>query len=174
MSIITYNGLSPTIHPTAFVAEGVQLIGDVRLAKDASVWYNSVLRGDINVVEVGERTNIQDCSVLHVTSEFPVRIGSDVTVGSTTSWRHRAIVHGCTVGDCCLIGMGSVILDNAKIGSNSLVAAGAVVLENFVVPEGMLAAGIPAKIIRPLTEEEKEQSRESALHYVEYARRYRS
>jgi carbonic anhydrase/acetyltransferase-like protein (isoleucine patch superfamily) len=168
MSIIAYKGLSPTLHPTAFVAEGVQLIGDVRLAKDASVWYNSVLRGDINVVEVGERTNIQDSSVLHVTSEFPVRIGSEVTVG------HRAIVHGCAVGDCCLIGMGSVILDNAKIGSNSLVAAGAVVLENFVVPEGMLAAGVPAKIIRPLTEEEKEQIRESALHYVEYARGYRS
>lgn len=168
MAIISYAGRSPTIHPSAFIAEGVQLIGDVRLAKDSSVWYNSVLRGDINLVEVGERTNIQDCSVLHVTNEFPCRIGSDVTVG------HRAIVHGCSIGDSCLIGMGSVILDNAKVGSHSLVAAGAVVLQNFVVPEGMLVAGVPAKIIRPLTDNEKEQIKKSALHYVEYARGYLS
>jgi carbonic anhydrase/acetyltransferase-like protein (isoleucine patch superfamily) len=166
--VISYKGASPTLHPTSFIAEGVQLIGDVRIATEASVWFNSVLRGDINRIEIGERTNIQDCSVLHVTNEFPCIVGHDVTVG------HRAIVHGCTVGDCCLIGMGSVILDNAKIGSHALVAAGAVVLQNFVVPEGMLVAGVPAKIIRPLTEEEKQGILESAQHYVEYARGYRS
>ena len=168
MSIIEYNGHSPKVDPSVFVADGVQLIGDVRVAKDASIWFNSVLRGDINSVEVGERTNIQDGSVLHVTNEFPLRIGSDVTVG------HRAIVHGCTVGDCCLIGMGSVLLDNVTIGSQSLVAAGALVLQNFVVPEGMLVAGIPAKIIRLLTEKEKGLIKESAQHYVEYARGYNS
>lgn len=146
------------------MAEGVQLVGDVWLAQDSSVWFNSVLRGDINYVEVGERTNIQDGSVLHVTSEFACRIGSDVTVG------HRAIVHACTVGDCCLIGMGSIILDNARIGSGSLVAAGAVVLQDFVVPEGVLVAGVPAKVIRPLTDAEKESIKESARHYVQYAK----
>ncbi len=164
MARVEYNGLLPTVDTSVFVADGVHLIGDVRLAKDANVWFNSVLRGDINCIEVGERTNIQDCSVLHVTHEFPVRIGSDVTVG------HRAIIHGCTVGDSSLIGMGAVILDNAKIGSHALVAAGAVVLQNFIVPDGMLAAGVPAKIIRPLTDEEQLQIKESALHYVEYAR----
>jgi carbonic anhydrase/acetyltransferase-like protein (isoleucine patch superfamily) len=154
------------IHPSAFIADGVHLIGDVRIAEDASVWFNSVLRGDINRIEIGERTNIQDCSVLHVTNELPCIVGNDVTVG------HRAIVHGCTVGDCCLIGMGSIVLDNAKIGSHSLVAAGAVVLQNSVVPEGMLVAGVPAKIIRPLTDEEKQAMLESAHRYVAYARRF--
>ncbi len=167
-AIISYNGVSPSIHPSAFVAEGVQLIGNVRLAQDSSVWFNAVVRGDINRIEIGQRTNIQDCSVLHVTHEFPVTIGSDVTVG------HRAIVHGCSIGDCCLIGMGAVILDNARIEPFSLVAAGAVVLQDFVVPAGMLAAGVPARIIRPLSEEEKQQIKESAQHYVQYARGYRS
>jgi carbonic anhydrase/acetyltransferase-like protein (isoleucine patch superfamily) len=166
-AIISYNGVAPSIHPSAFIAEGVQLIGNVRLAQDSSVWFNSVVRGDINRIEIGERTNIQDCSVLHVTHECPVTIGNDVTVG------HRAIVHGCSIGDCCLIGMGAVILDNARIEPFSLVAAGAVVLQNFVVPAGMLAAGVPAKIIRPLSEEEKQQIKESAQHYVQYARGYR-
>jgi carbonic anhydrase/acetyltransferase-like protein (isoleucine patch superfamily) len=166
MPVISYKGASPLFHPSAFIAEGVQLIGDVRIAKDASVWFNSVLRGDINRVEIGERTNIQDGSVLHVTSEFPCIVGHDVTIG------HRAIVHGCTVGDCCLVGMGSVILDNATIGSQSVVAAGAVVLQNFVVPEGVLVAGVPAKIVRPLTDDEKRQIKESARHYVEYAKAY--
>lgn len=168
MNLIKYKGLVPTVDPTAFIAAGVHLIGDVRLAKDSSVWYNSVLRGDINRIEIGERTNIQDCTVIHVTEELPVRIGSDVTVG------HRAIIHGCTIGDCSLIGMGSVILDKATIGSYALIAAGAVVLQGFVVPDGMLAAGVPAKIIRPLTDEEKVQLKQSAEHYVAYARGYRS
>lgn len=167
MSLSSYRNNSPAVHPTAFIAAGVHLIGDVRIAADASVWFNSVLRGDINRIEVGERTNIQDGSVLHVTGELPCIIGNDVTVG------HRAIVHACRVGDCCLIGMGSVILDNAAIGARSLVAAGAVVRQNFVVPEGMLVAGVPAKIVRPLTEEEKQGILESAQRYVEYARGYR-
>ncbi|MBI5472098.1 MAG: gamma carbonic anhydrase family protein [Ignavibacteriae bacterium] len=166
MPLITYNGALPSVDPSVFVADGVHLIGDVHLAKDVSIWFNSVLRGDINRIDVGERTNIQDCTVIHVTHELAVRIGSDVTVG------HRAIIHGCTIGDCSLIGMGAVILDNATVGSAALVAAGAVVLQNFVVPDGMLAAGVPAKIIRPLTDDEKRQIKESAFHYAEYARGY--
>ncbi len=163
-SIRPFKGKKPDIHPSVFVADGVHIIGDVRIGSDSSVWYNSVLRGDINSVIIGERTNIQDCTVLHVTGELAVRIGSDVTVG------HRAIVHGCTVGDHCLIGMGAVVLDNATIGAESLVAAGAVVLQNAVVPDGMLVAGVPAKVIRPLTTEEKEHIKASALNYVQYAR----
>lgn len=163
-SIRPFKGKSPDLHPSAFIADGVQIVGDVRIGSDSSVWYNSVLRGDINSVIIGERTNIQDCSVLHVTAELPVRIGSDVTVG------HRAIVHGCTVGDCCLIGMGAVILDNASIGPESLVAAGAVVLQNAVIPGGVLVAGVPAKVIRPLTSDEIENIKASARNYVQYAR----
>jgi carbonic anhydrase/acetyltransferase-like protein (isoleucine patch superfamily) len=167
MRLITHHNVSPTLHPSAFVADGATIIGEVTLAAEASVWFNAVLRGDINSIHIGERTNIQDCSVLHVTSELPVVIGSDVTVG------HRAIVHGCHVGDGSLIGMGAIILDHARIGRQALVAAGAVVLEGFVVPEGMLAAGVPARILRPLTDVEKEGLLDSARHYVQYARDFR-
>lgn len=167
MALIVHHGISPTLHPSVFVADGAHLIGDVRLARDVSIWFNAVLRADINLIEIGERTNIQDGAVLHVTHEYPVRIGRDVTVG------HRAIVHGCTIGDCCLIGMGSVILDNAQVGSYSLVAAGAVVREGFVVPEGVLVAGVPARVVRALTDDERRAIAESALHYVEYAKGYR-
>ena len=168
MSIITHEGITPRIHASAFVAEGVDIIGNVELGRDASVWFNSVLRGDINSIHIGDRTNIQDGSILHVTSELAVHIGNDVTVG------HRAIVHGCRVDDGSLIGMGSVILDSALIGKHALVAAGAVVLEGFVVPDGMLAAGVPARVLRPLTEKEKLSLLESAEHYVWYAQNFRN
>jgi carbonic anhydrase/acetyltransferase-like protein (isoleucine patch superfamily) len=168
MSIITHEGIAPRIHASAFVAEGAHIIGNVELGENASVWFNSVLRGDINSIHIGDRTNIQDGSILHVTSELAVHVGNDVTVG------HRAIVHGCRVEDGSLIGMGSVILDRARIGKQALVAAGAVVLEGFVVPDGMLAAGVPAKILRPLTEKEKLSLLESAEHYVKYAQSFRS
>jgi len=160
-------GLVPSVHPTVFVADGAFVIGDVLIGKDASIWYNAVLRGDINRISIGERTNIQDGCILHVTQECQVKIGSDVTVG------HRAIVHGCTIDDSSLIGMGSVILDHAHIGPNALVAAGAVVRERFIVPEGSLAAGVPAKVVRKLTDEEKNRISESARHYVEYAKNFR-
>lgn len=168
MSIITHEGIAPRIHASAFVAEGAHIIGNVELGENASVWFNSVLRGDINSIHIGDRTNIQDGSILHVTSELAVHVGNDVTVG------HRAIVHGCRVEDGSLIGMGSVILDRARIGKQALVAAGAVVLEGFVVPDGMLAAGVPAKILRPLTGKEKLSLLESAEHYVKYAQSFRS
>ncbi len=132
-----------------------------------SIWFNCVLRGDINGIYVGERTNIQDGCILHVTHELPVYVGHDVTVG------HRAIVHGCRVEDGSLIGMGAVVLDRARVGRQALVAAGAVVREGFEVPDGMLAAGVPAKVVRPLTEEEKSGILESARNYVEYAEHFR-
>jgi carbonic anhydrase/acetyltransferase-like protein (isoleucine patch superfamily) len=163
MGIIAHGGFSPRIHPSAFIAEGAHIIGNVEIAKDASIWFNSILRGDINSIYIGERSNIQDGSIFHVTSELPVYIGNDVTVG------HGAIVHGCRVEDGSLIGMGAVVLDRAHIGKQALVAAGAVVREGFVVPDGMLAGGVPAKVLRALTEEEKKLLLESAAHYVTYA-----
>ncbi len=168
MAIQAFQDYRPAIDPSVFVAEGVWIIGQVEIGKESSVWFNAVLRGDINKIQIGDRTNIQDGSIMHVTHEHPVRVGSDVTIG------HRAIVHGATIDNCCLIGMGATILDNARVGSYSLVAAGAVVRESFVVPEGMLAAGVPAKIVRPLTQTEKERLFQSAQGYVEYARRFRT
>jgi gamma-carbonic anhydrase len=163
MGIITHAGISPRIHPSAFVAEGAQIIGDVEIAQGASIWFNCVLRGDINSIFIGERSNVQDGAIFHVTEELRVHVGNDVTIG------HGAIVHGCRVEDGSLIGMGAVVLDRARIGKQALVAAGAVVREGFVVPDGMLVGGVPAKILRALTEEEKKKLLESAAHYIEYA-----
>lgn len=168
MGIVTYQGITPTIDPTVFIADGVHIIGDVVIGRDSSVWYNTVIRGDVNFIRIGERTNIQDNTVVHVTNrKFPTHIGSNVTVG------HSAVIHACTINDYSLIGMGAVILDDAKIGPFALVAAGAVVPMGMVVPEGVLAAGVPAKIIRPLTEDEKAFLRQSAQNYVDYVATYR-
>jgi carbonic anhydrase/acetyltransferase-like protein (isoleucine patch superfamily) len=165
---ITHAGNTPTVHPSAFVAEGAYVIGRVEIARDASVWFGAVLRGDINSIQVGERSNIQDGCIFHVTNELPVYVGNDVTVG------HGAIVHGCRIGDGSLIGMGAIVLDRAQVGRQALVAAGAVVKEGFVVPDGMLVGGVPARVLRPLSEEEKSALLESADHYVKYAESYRS
>jgi carbonic anhydrase/acetyltransferase-like protein (isoleucine patch superfamily) len=167
MTIIPFQDHSPKLHPSVYIAEGVRLIGDIELAEDSSVWFNSVLRADINRIRVGERTNIQDASILHVTEDHACIVGNDVTVG------HRAIIHAATVEDFCLIGMGSVVLDNARIGRYSLVAAGAVVVPGFVVPEGSLVAGVPARIVRQLNETEREVIRNSALNYVKYAKGFK-
>jgi len=163
VGIVVHHGVAPAVHPTAFIAEGAWLIGDVVLGEEASVWYNAVLRGDINAIRVGRRTNIQDGCVLHVTARLPVEIGEEVTVG------HMAMVHGCRIGRGSLIGMNAVVLDNAEVGEGSLVAAGAVVKENFVVPAGTLAAGVPAKVVRELTAEERKAILQSAANYVAYA-----
>jgi len=168
MNPIAYRGIAPRLHASVFVAEGAKVIGDVEIGEDSSVWFNAVVRGDVNTVRIGARTNIQDNAVLHVTGGTgPLNIGSDVTIG------HSAVVHGCRLENACLIGMGAVILDGAKIGREALVAAGSLVLEGFEVPEGMLAAGVPAKVKRALTGDERRSLRESALHYVQYANAYR-
>lgn len=168
MAIVPYKGIRPTIPPSVFLAEGVHIIGDVVLGEECSVWFNAVIRGDVNTVRIGDGTNVQDGCVLHVTNmTHPLVIGREVTIG------HGAIVHGATVEDACLIGMGARVLDGSRIGTESLVAAGSVVLEGFQVPPGMLVAGVPAKVRRPLTAEERKRIRDSALHYREYARAYR-
>jgi carbonic anhydrase/acetyltransferase-like protein (isoleucine patch superfamily) len=166
--IHSYRGVTPNVHSSVFVVASAQIIGDVVIGKDSSVWYNAVIRGDVNSIRIGERTNVQDCCVLHVRhKEFPLLIGSNVTLG------HGAIVHACTIHDYCLIGMGAIILDNAIINSYTLVAAGAVVLSGMNVPEGVLVAGVPAKVVRPLTVQERRMLEESAANYVEYATTYR-
>jgi gamma-carbonic anhydrase len=168
MSIIPYRGVMPEIHPSVFMAEGSHVIGDVVIGKDSSVWFNAVIRGDVNYIRIGERTNIQDGSVLHVTHErYPLIIGSNVTIG------HAAVVHAATVYDFCLIGMGAIVLDNARVGPYSLIAAGAVVVGNSVIPEGMLAAGVPAKVVRPLTGDERQSLVQYAQNYVDYVATYR-
>jgi carbonic anhydrase/acetyltransferase-like protein (isoleucine patch superfamily) len=158
----------PQLHPSVFVAEGAKIIGDVKIEENSSVWFNAVIRGDVHYIRIGHRTNIQDNSVLHVTSKIaPLNIGSDVTIG------HSAVLHGCTIEERCLIGIGAIVLDGAYIHRNSMVAAGSLVLEGFDVQEGMLAAGIPAKIKRPLTEEEKQFLSQSAANYMQYVQNYR-
>lgn len=169
MSIISYQGISPKLHSSVFVAEGAQIIGDVVIEKDSSVWFNTVIRGDVNFIRIGERTNIQDNTVIHVTNKkFPTFIGSNVTVG------HSAVIHACTIYDYCLIGMGAIVLDDAKVGPYALVAAGAVVTMGAVIPEGTLVAGIPAKVIRKLTDDELGFLKQSAQNYVDYVGTYRT
>jgi carbonic anhydrase/acetyltransferase-like protein (isoleucine patch superfamily) len=166
--IISYRGIEPRIHPTVFIAEGAQIIGDVEIGAESSVWFNTVIRGDVHYIRIGERTNIQDNCVLHVTHDtYPLVIGSDVTVG------HGAILHAATIKDRCLIGMGAKVLDDATVGPYAFVAAGSLVLEHFEVPEGALVAGVPARIKRMLSDEERQQIVQSAQNYVGYVKTYR-
>jgi carbonic anhydrase/acetyltransferase-like protein (isoleucine patch superfamily) len=155
----------PVIHENASVAPGAVVVGDAHLADGANVWYGAVIRADLEPVEIGERTNIQDNCVVHVSSGFPVKLGDDVTVG------HGAIVHGCTVGSGTLVGMGSIIMDGAVVGSGCIVAAGALVVGGTVVPDGSLVMGSPAKVKRPTTEAEREANLRTAAKYAAEAQR---
>lgn len=160
---------SPQINPTVFLAEGSRVYGDVHIGKDSSIWFNTVIRGDVNYIRIGERTNIQDLSLVHVSYEtFPTIIGDDVTVG------HSAIIHACKIGNCTLIGMGSTVLDGAEIGDFVLLGAGSLVTQNTKMPSGVKAFGRPAKVVAELTEEERKMLKLSALHYVNLSRSYLS
>ena len=161
-SVLSIAGLTPQIDGSAFLATGARVIGDVRLGPDSSVWYNAVLRGDSASITVGVGSNLQDNVSVHVDADSPVVIGENVSVG------HNAVVHGCTVEDGCLIGMGSVILSGAVIGAGSLVAGGALVLGGTIVPPGSMVAGVPAKVRRELTDEEKRGIRRNAEVYREH------
>lgn len=158
----------PTIHPTAFIAPTAAVMGDVTLEDEASVWYHAVLRGDMAPIRIGAQTNIQDGTIVHVDEGVPCTVGRRVGVG------HRAILHGCTVEDDCLIGMGSILLNNVRIGAGSVVAAGAVVPEGMEVPPGSLVMGVPGRIVRPVDEALTRRIAGTWVHYVEQARAHRA
>ena len=166
MPIYSLPGKKPAISSSAWVAPNATVIGDVHLAAGASVWWNATLRGDNDPIHIGENSNIQDGSVLHTDEGVPMHIGRGVTVG------HLVMLHGCTVGDNCLIGIGSVILNRAEIGANSIVGANSLVPEGKVYPERSLILGSPAKVVRQLTDEEVARLQHSAAHYVKNAQRY--
>ena len=158
---------SELIDPSVFVAPGADIVGQVTIGADSSVWFGSILRGDTDRIVVGPRTNLQDGCVVHVDAGSPALIGGGVTVA------HRAVVHGCVVEDDVLIGMGAIILSGARIGRESIVGAGALVTGGTVVPPRSLVLGLPGRVVRQITEEELETIRDTARRYAEYARQYR-
>ncbi|MFT7552978.1 MAG: carbonic anhydrase/acetyltransferase-like protein (isoleucine patch superfamily) [Rhodothermales bacterium] len=161
-------GLSPTVPESAFIAPSADVIGDVILGESCSVWFNATIRGDVNWIRIGARTNVQDNAVVHVTHKTsPTRIGEDVTIG------HSAIVHGCTIGDRVLVGIGSVILDHAEIGEDSLIGAKAMVTGGIKIPARSLVLGSPARVVRELTDAEVAKVAYYAANYVRYARLFR-
>jgi carbonic anhydrase/acetyltransferase-like protein (isoleucine patch superfamily) len=165
--ILSFKGVRPTIATDAFIAQNAVVIGDVFVGAQSSIWYGCVLRGDVERIRVGERTNIQDGTIVHVTGKrFSCLIGSDVTVG------HAAILHGCTLEDQSFVGMGATVMDSAVVESGGMVAAGALVTPGKVVKKGELWAGSPAKFLRPLTDAERANFLVSAAHYAELARDY--
>tara|TARA_R110002167_G_scaffold8799_2_gene40254 strand:- start:666 stop:1190 length:525 start_codon:yes stop_codon:yes gene_type:complete len=157
---------SPSLHDNNFIAPNATLIGDVVLGEHVSIWFNVVIRADMATVKIGENTNIQDGSILHVDTGFPMTIGRDVTVG------HKVMLHGCTIGDNTLVGMNAVVLNGANIGKNCLIGANSLVTENMQVPDGHLVLGSPAKIIKALDDSTREMFTQSAKHYVENGQRY--
>ncbi len=167
--IVSINGKQPNIAPDVYIAPGAVVIGDVEIGVGASVWFNAVIRGDVERVRIGAGTNIQDNATVHVTSAaWPTTLGTGVTVG------HAAVIHGGTVGDHSLIGIGAIVLDGVVVGSECLVGAGALLPPGMQVPARSCVLGSPAKVVRPLRAEELERLRQSARNYVEYARAYRT
>ena len=166
--ILPFRGIFPTIHPSAFIAPGAVVIGDVEIGAESNVWFGCVIRGDVNSIRIGARTNIQDNSVIHVTrGTGPTRIGSGITIG------HHAVLHACTLEDDCFIGMGAVVLDDAVVESGGMLAAGALLAPRKRVKFGELWAGTPAKLFRPLSEAEQGFISVSAQNYVDLAAEYR-
>lgn len=165
--VVSLGELRPRVERAALIAPTAVVVGDVEIGVDASVWYGSVVRGDVCSIVIGARTNVQDLAVVHVTKDrFPTIVGNEVTIG------HHATVHGCRVGDGALIGIGAIVLDGAEIGVEALVGAGSLVPPGMRVPEGALVVGSPARVVRMLSAEERKLQRERALHYVVLAREH--
>ena len=162
--ILPVHGILPTIGPDCFLADNATIVGDVVLGRGCTVWFTAVIRGDVHRIRIGDETNVQDGAVLHCTyQQAPLNIGSRVSIG------HRALVHGCTIADDVLIGMGAIVMDHAVVGAGCIIAAGAVVLENFECEPGFLYAGVPARKIKPVTEAQAEGLRRTASNYRLYA-----
>ena len=163
-----FRGKAPIIPDSCYISESVDLIGDVTLGENVSLWFGTVVRGDMHFITIGNRSNVQDNSAIHVTTDVsPTRIGDEVTVG------HNAIIHGATIEDRCLIGMGTIIMDDVVIGEGSIVGAGAVVPPNMIIPPRSLVVGLPAKIIRQTTDEELEMIIDRAQHYIDFSQEYK-
>ena len=168
MALYQIDADRPEVHESAWVADNAQVMGAVKLAADASVWFGCTVRGDTETIEIGEGSNIQDGTVMHADHGMPLKVGKHVTVG------HMVMLHGCTIGDESLIGIGAVVLNGAKIGKNCLVGAGSLVTEGKEFPDGSMIMGTPAKVVRQLTPEQIEGLRQSARHYIDNARRFKA
>lgn len=168
MAIYELDGIAPRMADSAWVADSAQVMGNVVLAEDSSVWFGAILRGDTETITVGRGSNVQDGSVMHADIGYPLTVGDNVTVG------HMVMLHGCTIGDESLIGIGATVLNGATIGKNCLVGAGSLVTEGKTFPDGSMIMGTPAKVVKMLTPEQIEGLRRSAQHYVENAQRYRT
>lgn len=165
ISILPFNGQHPAIADSAFIAPGSRIIGDVRIGEDSSIWYNCVLRADVNYIRIGDRTNIQDGSVVHVTTKHHgTEIGNDVLIG------HMAMVHGCKLHDYAFVGLGSIVMDGCEIESGGMLAAGAMLTPGKRIPAGQIWSGRPAQYFRDLMPDQLEKQRKTALHYVDVAR----
>lgn len=165
--ILPWRGVSPRIDPSVYLAPTCTILGDVEIGRESSVWFGTVIRGDVHRIRIGQRTNIQDLSMIHVQNgKHDTIIGDEVTAG------HRVTLHGCHVGDRCLLGMGCILMDGVRVGNDVIVAAGALLPPGMEVPDGVLVIGAPAKVKRELTEEEKNFLKKSAQNYVEYSREY--
>ncbi|MEM9017639.1 MAG: gamma carbonic anhydrase family protein [Verrucomicrobiota bacterium] len=166
--VCTHLSKFPDIDPSAFVVEGAALLGDVRIGPDSSIWYQCVLRADIESIEIGRGTNIQDATVIHLASDRGTKVGDYVTVG------HRALLHACTIEDEVLVGMGAILMDGSVIGRECIVAAGSLVTKGFEAPAGSLVMGSPARVVRPLQAEERAGIRHWAEKYIEVSREHRA
>lgn len=160
-------GKTPVVDESCFIAENATVVGDVVVGANTNVWYSAVLRSDEDTMVIGKNTNIQDNTTVHNQGGFPVVIGDDVTIG------HNCIIHGCKIGNNVLVGMGSTILNGADIGENTIIGAGSLVTQNKKIPSGVLCMGVPAKVIRELTEEEIQANKESAEHYVKIGKAHK-
>ena len=164
---LQFNGVAPSINENAYVSESVDIIGDVKVEENVSIWFGARLRADMNKIVIGANSNIQENAVVHVDIESPVIIGENVTIG------HSAIIHGCNISNNVLVGMGSIILNNAKIGNNTIIGAGSLITQGKEFPEGVLILGNPAKVVRKLTQAEIENIQCSADNYVRLSKKYK-
>ncbi|GJL58489.1 MAG: gamma carbonic anhydrase family protein [Nitrospirales bacterium] len=163
----TYRGIAPTVAPSAFIEDTAVVIGDVAVGSESSVWFHAVIRGDVHSIRIGHRTNIQDLCLLHVTHDtHPLTLGDDITVG------HHVVLHGCTIQDRVLIGMGAIIMDGVVIEEDCVIGAGALITRNIHIPSRSLVMGSPAKVKRLLTDAEVQWIKESAANYIRYAQQY--